>query len=84
MDSVEGFAKLVAKAKPTYVEAKAYMHVGFSGLRLDFDSMPSHLEVREFAQRLAGETGYNIVDESEDSRVVLLSIREKPLRFGSD
>jgi len=83
MEEVDGYAKLVVKANPTYVEAKAYMHVGFSGLRLDFDSMPSHKDVCDFAQSLAEKTGYKIIDESEESRVVLLSKREKPLRFGS-
>ncbi|HTY74580.1 MAG TPA: radical SAM protein, partial [Candidatus Nanoarchaeia archaeon] len=83
MKNVDDYAKLVAKANPTYIEAKAYMHVGFSGLRLGFDSMPSHKDVFDFAQDLSKKTGYKIIDESEDSRVVLLSMREKSLRFGS-
>jgi tRNA wybutosine-synthesizing protein 1 len=80
---VDGYAKLVEKAEPTYIEAKAYMHVGFSSLRLGFDSMPNHEEVYNFALRLAEKTGYSIVDESVESRVVLLSKKEKPIRFGS-
>jgi tRNA wybutosine-synthesizing protein 1 len=83
MINIEGYAKLVAKAEPTYVETKAYMHVGFSSLRLGFDSMPSHKEVYDFAKCLADRTGYKIIDESRDSRVVLLSKLEKPKRFGS-
>ncbi|MCW4010759.1 MAG: 4-demethylwyosine synthase TYW1 [Candidatus Bathyarchaeota archaeon] len=83
MEDIEGYAKLVQKAEPTYIEAKAYMHVGFSGLRLGFDSMPSHREVYDFALRLSEKTGYRILDESLDSRVVLLSKKEKPIRFGS-
>ncbi len=82
MNDAEGYARLVAKAEPTYVEAKAYMHVGFSGLRLGFDSMPSHREIYEFAVKLSEKTGYRILDESPDSRVVLLSKLEKPVRFG--
>ena len=81
MQDVTGYAKLVARAEPTYVETKAYMHVGFSGLRLGFDDMPSHEEVRAFAQHLSEKTGYKILDESTDSRVVLLSRRDKPIRF---
>jgi tRNA wybutosine-synthesizing protein 1 len=83
MGDVEGYAKLVDKAQPTYVEAKAYMHVGFSGLRLGFESMPSHRDVCEFASKLAEKTGYKVLDESADSRVVLLSKRDKPIRFSS-
>jgi tRNA wybutosine-synthesizing protein 1 len=75
MDNVDGYAKLVEKANPTYIEAKAYMHVGFSSLRLDYGSMPQHREIGEFAADLAERTGYSIIDEASESRVVLLSKR---------
>jgi tRNA wybutosine-synthesizing protein 1 len=82
MKNAKGYAKLVGKANPTYIEAKAYMHVGFSRLRLSYEGMPNHSEIRDFSMKLAEETGYSIIDESTDSRVVLLSRLEKPLRFG--
>jgi tRNA wybutosine-synthesizing protein 1 len=81
MRFVDGYAKLVEHANPTYIEAKAYMHVGFSVLRLDYERMPKHKEVYDFAMRLAEKTGYAIIDESVESRVVLLSKRKKPIRF---
>ena len=81
MKDVEGYAKLIEKANPTYIETKAYMHIGFSSLRLSFDNMPSHKEIVDFAQKLSSKTGYCIVDESTDSRVVLLSRKGKPNRF---
>jgi tRNA wybutosine-synthesizing protein 1 len=83
MDNVDEYAKLVEKAAPTYVEAKAYMHVGFSSLRLGFDRMPAHNEVVEFASRLAEKTGYKVLDECRDSRVVLLSRLDKAKKLGS-
>jgi tRNA wybutosine-synthesizing protein 1 len=83
MDNIDPYAKLVAEASPTYVEAKAYMHIGFSTLRLGFERMPQHNEVKEFASRLAEKTGYKILDECSDSRVVLLSKRESTIKFGS-
>jgi tRNA wybutosine-synthesizing protein 1 len=82
MKNVKGYAKLVEKANPTYIEPKAYMHVGFSRLRLGYECMPTHGEIREFATQIAKETGYNIIDESQESRVVLLSKLEKSIRFG--
>jgi tRNA wybutosine-synthesizing protein 1 len=82
MGNADGYAKLVERAEPTYIEAKAYMHVGFSNLRLNYEAMPEHKEVYDFALRLAERTGYKIIDESPESRVVLLSKREKPIRFG--
>jgi tRNA wybutosine-synthesizing protein 1 len=75
----ESYAQLIEKANPTYVEPKAYMHVGFSRLRLGFENMPSHEEISNFAAELAEETGYNVLDEAPDSRVVLLSRLEKAI-----
>jgi tRNA wybutosine-synthesizing protein 1 len=83
MENVNEYARLVEKASPTYIEVKAYMHIGFSCLRLGFERMPEHKEVFDFASRLAMETGYRVLDESPESRVVLLSKLEKPIRFGS-
>lgn len=67
-----GYAKLIEKAESDFVEAKAYMHVGFARARLSMDNMPLHQEIKEFAEELARETGYSILDDSEPSRVVLL------------
>jgi tRNA wybutosine-synthesizing protein 1 len=83
MNLIDQYAKLVEKAQPTYIEAKAYMHIGFSNLRLGFDRMPMHAEVREFAVKLAEQTGYRILNEAPESRVVLLSRLEKPIQVGS-
>jgi tRNA wybutosine-synthesizing protein 1 len=83
MDHVDQYAKLVEKANPTYVEAKAYMHIGFSNLRLSFECMPTHKEVLDFAAQLAEKTGYKIIDEAPESRVVLLSRLEKPIQVGN-
>jgi tRNA wybutosine-synthesizing protein 1 len=75
------FAELVKKANPTYLEPKAYMHVGFSRLRMDGSNMPSHREIKEFAAQVGAELNYNLLDESPDSRVVLLSRLEKAIKL---
>ena len=67
-----GYANLIERAECDFVEAKAYMHVGFARARLSLENMPSHAEIKAFAEEFARETGYEIVDESEPSRVVLL------------
>jgi len=82
MKNAERYGIIIRKANPTYVEVKAYMHVGFSRLRLSVESMPSHKEIREFSVQIAGKTGYKIIDESTESRVVLLSRLERATRFG--
>jgi tRNA wybutosine-synthesizing protein 1 len=79
MKNLKGYAEIIQKAGPTYVEPKAYMHVGFSRLRMGFENMPSYRQIHEFSAQLADETGYRIVDKSEESRVVLLSKLQKPL-----
>jgi len=77
----ELYARLIEKANPTYVEPKAYMHVGFSRLRLGFNNMPTHREIQDFAAQLAEEMGYTVLDEAPESRVVLLSRLEKPIKL---
>ncbi len=76
------YARLIEKANPTYVEPKAYMHVGFSRLRLEFENMPIHKEIGTFADEIGKEMGYNILDEVPESRVVLLSRLGKAIKFG--
>lgn len=82
MFAIDEYAELIKKTDPTYIEAKAFMHIGFSNLRLSYSHMPAHKDICRFAELLAEKTGYKIIDESVESRVVLLSKLEKPIRFG--
>jgi tRNA wybutosine-synthesizing protein 1 len=84
MNHIDEYAKLVEKANPTYIEAKSYMHIGFSNLRLGFERMPMHEEVMDFAKQLAEKTGYMIIDEASESRVVLLSKLKKTIKVGAN
>uniref|UniRef100_A0A7J2TGT9 S-adenosyl-L-methionine-dependent tRNA 4-demethylwyosine synthase n=1 Tax=Archaeoglobus fulgidus TaxID=2234 RepID=A0A7J2TGT9_ARCFL len=68
--AIECFDRLIRIAEPDYVEAKAYMFLGYSRLRLSYENMPSHEEVVEFSRKL----GYELLDESEQSRVCLLRL----------
>jgi len=83
MKNTDDYAKLIEKANPTFIEPKAYMHVGFSRLRLGYENMPNHRQLVEFAMQLAKEIGYYKIDESPESRVVLLSRSEKYRRLGA-
>ncbi len=78
---IEEFSRMIKESQPTYVEPKAYMWVGYSRRRLGRESMPTHEEVRAFASKIAELTGYNIIDESPESRIVLLSRLERAIRF---
>ncbi|MCQ4343433.1 MAG: 4-demethylwyosine synthase TYW1, partial [Sulfolobales archaeon] len=77
------FAELIEIAQPTYVEVKAYMHVGPSIMRLTRDAMPTHNEVKRFARVLAEYTGYKLLSEHVPSRIVLLSRLGKPIQIGA-
>lgn len=79
----EEFAKLIELSLPTYIEVKAYMHVGPSIYRLSKDAMPNHAEIREFAKLLGELTGYKILSEYPPSRIVLLSKLDKPIQIGN-
>lgn len=72
MVNPEGYAALISKADPDFLEIKAYMHVGFSQLRLKKEHMPTHEEVVSFAGQIGKRCGYRIVDEKTESRVALL------------
>jgi len=66
------FAPLISKTHPMFIEVKAYMHLGYSRYRLPPTAMPKHSEVLEYSREIAKLTDYEIADESEISRVVLL------------
>ncbi|MEJ8542331.1 4-demethylwyosine synthase TYW1 [Methanothermobacter wolfeii] len=72
MKRPELFADMIERARPDFVEIKAYMYIGYSRRRLEVDNMPLFYEVYEFAEKIAAESGMDIVDESRESRVVLL------------
>lgn len=73
MEDVEGWASLIERSEPMFIEVKAYMYVGSSRERLEMENMPRHHEVKEFAEKICEKSGYKIIDEKEDSRVLLLA-----------
>ncbi len=75
MVNPEGYASLIKRAMPNYVEVKGFSFVG--GARepqrdLHYEDMPLHSEIKEFANKLAALSGYLVTAEHEESRVVLL------------
>ena len=84
MTDAEGYAKLIKIAQPKFVEVKAYMCVGFSRKRLKYTDMPLHSEIKDFAKQISKYSGYKLIDEKKNSRVVLLMKRDakdRKLRF---
>lgn len=76
----KGYIELIRKANPMFIEVKAYMFVGSSRQRLSIENMPRHFEVKEFAERICEKSGLSIIDEKEESRVVLLAEKDSKKR----
>lgn len=81
MISPSGYAELIKRAEPHFVEVKAYMFVGASRMKLSLENMPLHKDVAAFAQEIADAAGYIVVDEHGPSRVVLLMKKDFPERI---
>ncbi len=81
MANIEGYAGLVKRAEPTYVEPKGAMSVGFARRRFAYEEMASHEDIRAFGARLAEETGYSLIDEQYESNIVLLSRLARPINL---
>ena len=77
----ENYAELVKKAEPHFLEVKAYMFVGASRQKLDKANMPYHKDIVEFAKKIEKNSGYKIIDEQPESRVVLMMKKDFPGRI---
>jgi tRNA wybutosine-synthesizing protein 1 len=81
MGNINGYADLVKRADPTYIEPKGAMSVGFARKRFAYNEMASYEEILAFGKKLAEETSYKIIDEQYESNIVLLSRLEKPINL---
>jgi len=79
----EQYAALDSTASSDFIEVKGYAFMGRSRQRLARENVPSHAEVRSFAERLGRLLGYVTEDESEEASVVLLS-KERGKRWITD
>ena len=73
MADIDEYSKLIEKANPDFIEAKAYMFVGYSRKRLEVENMPMFDDILEFSKELEEKSGYKAIDSAPESRVVLLS-----------
>lgn len=71
--SAEGFADLDRLGDPDFIECKGYTHVGPAMKRMREENMPDHERVRAFAERLAGELGWELAAEQDYSRAALVT-----------
>lgn len=70
---IDGYATLIERGDPEFIEVKGYMHVGASRKVLNRENMPEHEYVKEFTNTLLKSLpNYGIIDEHSPSRVVCL------------
>jgi tRNA wybutosine-synthesizing protein 1 len=72
MQKAEEYADIIKRSSPDFVEIKAYMFVGYSRKRLQWENMPSNQEIYDFADSVAEKCGLEIIDKAYESRVVLV------------
>lgn len=76
MTEPEKYAEIINTARPGYVELKGFMSIGSARKRLPITRMPTHEQVKKFAEAIIDgipeKNIYNIADENKISRVVLL------------
>lgn len=70
--SPEKYAEMIKRSGTNFVEVKGYMYLGYSRKRLERSHMPEHDHIREFADKIAEFSGYELMGESPLSRVVCL------------
>ena len=72
MKDPKKYAKIIDSTNPKYVEVKAFMAIGGARKRLGVEYMPTQKEIKKFAIKIEKHSNFNIKNEKEDSRVVLL------------
>ena len=83
---IKEYAELIKKSKPMFIELKGFMSVGFARERLGYDRMPTHDEMKEYAEKLVKELNkidepYKILGEKIESRVLVLGKDEGELKI---
>ncbi|MFA6088857.1 MAG: 4-demethylwyosine synthase TYW1 [Candidatus Woesearchaeota archaeon] len=69
---IVGFADMIKRGMPKFVEFKSYMYIGSSQERLLVSNQPYFEEIEQFAKEVGDLCDYVIIDEHEQSKVILL------------
>ena len=77
----EGYALLIKKANPMFLEIKGYSWVGDSRNRLTNDNVPSFEDVKDFAKKIADLLQWKVIEEHGESRAILLMEKDNKNRL---
>ncbi len=77
-ENIPAFASMLRRADAHFIEVKSYMNIGRSRNRLERNNMLQMEEVRDFASKLAKQSGiFSEMDESFISRIVILQNKKR-------
>lgn len=76
MEDIKGYAELIKRGSPDFLEVKGYMHVGASRLILKGENMPSIEEVEIFTEKLMEELPEYEYVQKHDPSVVCLCLKK--------
>jgi len=77
----EGYAKIFNDNEFDFLELKSALPIGGAMYRLSPEQMPQHDELKEFANEIEKLTKLKIIDDQENSTVILMSKEDKKDRF---
>ena len=77
----EQYAEILKDIDFAFLELKSAMPVGYARYRLTSASMPTHNEIKEFARIIAEKADLKLIDEKENSKVVLLMRKDTDERM---
>jgi tRNA wybutosine-synthesizing protein 1 len=72
MYNPEEYGRFIKDLHFEFVELKGYVNVGYAQYRNTKENMPTHDEIKEFAEKVAKAAGLKYIDEKPESSVVLL------------
>lgn len=78
-DNILKFKELFERANSNFIELKSYMNVGYSRKRLNLDDMVKQVELLERGKILSENSIFEIEDDSPESRVVLLTNKNRKI-----
>src|SRR3989344_2475204 len=81
MFNPESYAKILEDKGFKFLELKSAMPIGDAIYRMDYSEMPSHEEIKKFAEKICQINNWKLVDEKPESKVVLIMKENTDERF---
>jgi len=78
-DDLLKFKDIYEKSETNFIEIKSYMNVGYSRKRLDLSDMLKQEELLQMCKTLQENSNFEIEDDSRESRVVLLTNKNRKI-----